>query len=335
MTFGQEIRPIYLDKDQIQCDASEAAYIRYIVNRIDELYQIEDYWIDNRTLFQKGWIRIGSGMGENSIVYNLKRKDLRKLGDFNESGKLKGIEGRHIKHGNFERFYKNGNKQFSGNYVNDRKSGLFNYWYDNGNTKGDFVYSDSLKNAHEFQVLNFFDSLNQQLVKDGEGFYYEIYDEYKAEGAIKNGYRTGVWTGNFRKGKSTFVETFEEGELVEGKSIDSLGCVYTYSEILAQPEYQNGIMEFYKFIGSNMKYPKDARLKGIQGKVYVQFVVDMQGNKTDVKVIKGISPSCDLEALEVVEKADYFVPAKYRGQPAQRRMIIPITFSLSKTLFTK
>ncbi|MEM9325509.1 MAG: M56 family metallopeptidase [Bacteroidota bacterium] len=102
--------------------------------------------------------------------------------------------------------------------------------------------------------------------------------------------------------------------------------VYTIAE--EQPEFEGGIQQFYGHIASNMSYPKQARQMGIQGKVYVQFVVNKDGTVSDVEVKKGIGAGCDKEAARVVAESTGWIPGKVDGEPVSVRMIVPILFKL-------
>lgn len=97
-----------------------------------------------------------------------------------------------------------------------------------------------------------------------------------------------------------------------------------------QPTPAGGYQAFYDFIGNNLKYPNRARRMGIEGKVFVQFVVDKDGTLTNVSVVKGIDEECDAEAIRVLQKAPKWIAGKQRGKPVKVRMIIPITFTLYK-----
>ena len=66
----------------------------------------------------------------------------------------------------------------------------------------------------------------------------------------------------------------------------------------------------------------------IEGKVYVQFVVDKDGTLTDVKALKGIGAGCDEEAVRVIQEAPKWKPGKQRGRPVKVRMVLPIIFKL-------
>ena len=69
-----------------------------------------------------------------------------------------------------------------------------------------------------------------------------------------------------------------------------------------------------EFLGKNTKYPEMARENGIQGRVYVQFVVYKDGSIKDVKVMKGRHATLDKEAVRVVKSMPKWVPGKQRGK---------------------
>jgi protein TonB len=67
---------------------------------------------------------------------------------------------------------------------------------------------------------------------------------------------------------------------------------------------------------------------GIEGKVFVEFIVDKDGSITEVTVMKGIGSGCDEEAIRVIKAAPKWNPGKQRGQPVKVKLIVPITFKL-------
>ncbi len=73
-----------------------------------------------------------------------------------------------------------------------------------------------------------------------------------------------------------------------------------YFEVDQMPEYPGGLEALKNDILSSVKYPEEAKTKGIQGKVYVTFVVNKQGKVTDAKVERGVEPSLDKESLRVI-----------------------------------
>ena len=84
-----------------------------------------------------------------------------------------------------------------------------------------------------------------------------------------------------------------------------------------------------KFLQDNIKYPIMAKESGIQGTVYVTFVVERSGAVTDVKILRGIGGGCDEEALRVVKNMPKWEPGKQRGKPVRVQFNMPIKFTLS------
>ncbi|HHL52850.1 MAG TPA: energy transducer TonB [Flammeovirgaceae bacterium] len=99
--------------------------------------------------------------------------------------------------------------------------------------------------------------------------------------------------------------------------------------IVEEPPAPVGGMEaFYNYVNENIQYPRQARTMRIEGRVFVQFVVDKDGSITNVEVLKGIGGGCDEEAVRVVKNAPKWNPGKQRGRPVRVKMVLPITFKL-------
>jgi periplasmic protein TonB len=92
-----------------------------------------------------------------------------------------------------------------------------------------------------------------------------------------------------------------------------------------------GMSAFYEYVAKKMqgKYPAQARRMGIEGRVFVEFVVNRDGSLTDVKAIKGIGAGCDELAVKVVQDAPKWKPGKQRGKPVRQKMVLPIVFKLN------
>ena len=109
------------------------------------------------------------------------------------------------------------------------------------------------------------------------------------------------------------------------KKKDKDGVFFVVEEM---PMYPGGDNALRDFISQNVKYPKIAVEKGIQGKVYVTFVVDTDGSVTDSRVVRGVDPSLDKEALRVVNSLPAWTPGKEKGQPVKVSYTVPISFAL-------
>ncbi len=94
------------------------------------------------------------------------------------------------------------------------------------------------------------------------------------------------------------------------------------------PAFPGGEAERNKFLAANIQYPQQATENGIQGTVYVSFVVDSKGNVTEVKILRGIGGGCDEEALRVVKMMPKWHPGKQNGKNVRVLFNMPIYFKL-------
>lgn len=102
-----------------------------------------------------------------------------------------------------------------------------------------------------------------------------------------------------------------------------------FIEVPVPPEYKGGMDALVQYIVSEVKYPAEAKKKGITGKVLVSFVVDKKGNIKDAKIMKSLDSLLDAEALRVVSKMPAWNPGRDdKGNPVNVSMILPIAFSL-------
>jgi len=94
------------------------------------------------------------------------------------------------------------------------------------------------------------------------------------------------------------------------------------------PEFPGGELALRKFIASAIKYPTIAQENGIQGKVFVNFVVDRDGSISNAKIARGVDPSIDKEALRVVNTLPKWKPGMQRGKAVRVSYTVPISFQL-------
>lgn len=111
----------------------------------------------------------------------------------------------------------------------------------------------------------------------------------------------------------------EEEEIVEAE-------IFTVVEQM--PEFPGGAAEMTRFIQKNIKYPMMARESDIQGRVYVNFVVEPDGSVSNVTVMRGIGGGCDEEAVRIVNMMPKWNPGKQRGIAVRCSFTVPIVFRL-------
>lgn len=104
---------------------------------------------------------------------------------------------------------------------------------------------------------------------------------------------------------------------------------FIYPDIESQFQPINGFNSLTDYLRGSTKYPEEAKELGLSGKVFVQFVVDVNGNVKDVTIIKGIHPLLDNEAKRVIESIPRFIPARTNGQNISSIKTLPITFYLN------
>ncbi|MEI7896377.1 MAG: M56 family metallopeptidase [bacterium] len=101
-----------------------------------------------------------------------------------------------------------------------------------------------------------------------------------------------------------------------------------FTVVEEQPTYTGGQDGYVKFLVENIKYPEDAKKKGVTGTVDVSFIIEKDGSVSDVKVLRGIGSGCDQEALRVVKMMPKWNPGKQRGEAVAVQYNLPIKFAL-------
>ena len=124
----------------------------------------------------------------------------------------------------------------------------------------------------------------------------------------------------------TEVQEFTPIQFEEEEEVDE-DVIFTVVE--DQPQFPGGEEARQKFLEDNLRYPQMAREAGIQGTVFVTFVVETDGSVTDVQVLRGIGGGCDQEAVRVVEMMPRWEPGRQRGQPVRVQFNMPIRFRLN------
>lgn len=94
------------------------------------------------------------------------------------------------------------------------------------------------------------------------------------------------------------------------------------------PEFPGGTEALQRYLAQSVRYPVIAQENGIQGRVYIQFVINQNGEVTNATILRGVDPSLDREALRVVEAMPKWKPGKQRNRPVRVSYTVPINFVL-------
>lgn len=95
------------------------------------------------------------------------------------------------------------------------------------------------------------------------------------------------------------------------------------------PMFPGGMDELMKFMQTNIRYPKEAQARSIQGRVIVQFVVNKDGSICDEHVVKAVDSQLDAEAIRIIRSMPNWTPGKQRGEPVRVRFTLPVAFRLN------
>lgn len=102
--------------------------------------------------------------------------------------------------------------------------------------------------------------------------------------------------------------------------------VYTMVEI--QPKFRGGMIGLYAHLRDHMKYPEQAQQNGIEGVIYVQFIVNEDGTVSDVEILRGVDSLLNREAIRVISEMPPWEPGYQAGKPVKVYYKLPIRFAL-------
>ena len=104
--------------------------------------------------------------------------------------------------------------------------------------------------------------------------------------------------------------------------------VEIFGMVEEMPSFPGGEVKLVEYIAKNLNYPQEAIEKGIEGRVFVGFIIDVDGSVTDVKLLRGIGGGCDEEAIRVIKSLPKWRPAKQNGVFSRVSYQIPVNFKL-------
>ena len=112
--------------------------------------------------------------------------------------------------------------------------------------------------------------------------------------------------------------------IVAKAQLPSKDSVFVAVEVM--PHFKNG--DFLTYIAQNVRYPANSYLNHIQGKVFVQFIIEHDGSLTNAKIIRPVSPDIDAEALRVINSSPKWLPGIQNGRTVRVIFTVPITFRI-------
>jgi TonB family protein len=104
--------------------------------------------------------------------------------------------------------------------------------------------------------------------------------------------------------------------------------VFDFSQVEVTPEFPGGLKELSKYLGANLKYPASARQNNVQGKVYLSFIVEKDGQLSDLRIKQGLGSGCDEEAMRLLKSSPKWRPGLIKEVPVRTFYVLPVTFQL-------
>lgn len=248
-----------------------------------------------------------------------------------------------IKHGHYQKLNKNNQLIIDGYYKLDEKDSLWTEYDNYGNIETQGYYKNDKKTGLWTEYNGKYIQ-SQGSYKNGiknelwETFYYQS-NIYKNKGTFSKGIRTGIWEFYRNDGSLEQKYDYDKREIL----FEDLGNSYPAEiEILTDSGYTTvvferpatvigGSSELYSHLQSNIKYPEVAMDNGIEGTVFVDFIVNKQGIARDYNIETPLGGGLDQESIRVLQLiSNDWIPAIVDGSPATVKMRIPIKFKLTR-----
>ncbi len=236
------------------------------------------------------------------------------------------------------------------------------FWHKTTKDKAVFYRLQS-KDSLGFKVIDHYKSgviqmtgyslSNDSLFKVGDYCYFDENGKLKSQGKYTNNKRSGTWNQYYANGQLYYTrsfiddgkidgnalyyypdgklkrsENYSKGLQLSGNCFTNAGTDTAYFAQEEMPEFKGGEQKMKKFLTDNLIYPEKAWARGIQGIVYVSFVVDEKGRIKDIKIVKGVDILLNSAAVDVVSIMPKWKPGRIEGKPVKIQINLPITFKL-------
>lgn len=216
----------------------------------------------------------------------------------------KQIEPKVIYEGKAVWYHENGRIKKEGVFKEGEEIGMFNFYYKDGLKQKEVLYTDK-----KMLICQYWTEDGTPSVVNGSG--------------VINTRDDDLYLADHNEVLDSLITmSFSVREDV-GDSI------YLKAEQAA--EYKGGMKKLYEEVAKNLhgKYPAEARRHGVDGRVFIEFIVDKNGLLTEPKVLRGIGYGCDEAALHAMSQLKKWNPAKHKGKPVKSKIVLPVVFKLN------
>ena len=176
---------------------------------------------------------------------------------------------------------------------------------------------------NEYKASNFVSYFNSFVHKNARSKKFP--QSYQVTLFTAEGYDNAYSENKVRDGGSITIMASEDARKSKTQKTPEKETAATVNEIDKQPEYPGGILEFYKFVGKNFKVPAETGANKIQGKVYMEFMIETDGSLSEFKIIKDLGYGVGDEAIRVLKLSPKWSPGTQNGKPVRVLYNLPIT----------
>lgn len=233
--------------------------------------------------------------------------------------------------GQYISFYENGNRKKLAYYEEGKVTDTVYNYYPNGKLYTATAFFQMKDNVLT-SIKTMKDSTGVELVTNGSGLgviYDDDFQYVMGKGKSKNGSYDGEWTGELRaKDTLTYKETYVDGKMLSGESNDGKGNVYQYTVSEVQPTFKGGMDAFYRSLVKSVRYPANMVSQNEQGVARIKFVIEKNGDISDVHVVNQVQPEFAAEAVRVLKLSKGWQPGVQKGRKVRVSYVVPVSFSL-------
>lgn len=275
---------------------------------------------ENKNL--SGFVKVRVELNDGTLLQKYAYSDLEKglrrdtILIFNEDGSMYSYAPYNLK-GEPESefiFYENGKLLSEKYFKNGQLNGISKSYFKNGTLKKMESFEDGVNSDTTYY---FFESgpVKEKFIYEKGSKKYTL--SYNTSGAIQFQYIFNT------SGDTTEVIDLRNEMIAENDSIPD-----KYEIIEELPFYAGGVSALYKYLATNIEYPREARDSGIMGSVRVKFTVDKTGDVINLRIINPVYPLLDFEAMRVIQDMPDWTPGKQNGENVDVWYTLPVKFSM-------
>jgi len=232
-------------------------------------------------------------------------------------------------------YYISGQLQMTGTYKSispDYKTGIFKYWYENGQQKLICSYVNNKLDGEYLEYYNNGKPKNKKFYKNGllngtekswssKGFLAKVVE-------YKDGVKHGKFMTYYDNGQLIRKDIYRNNRFVKGNCYTREGKDTSYFDYFIMPKFKGGLEGFKRFVLDGIKYPEVARQNKEEGQVYLKFTIDKEGNLIKAEIIKEDKEYFNEEVMRVLKLSPKWIPGRKDGKLINVTITIPISFKI-------